>query len=142
MDSGLIDVAGTLSINGTADNPVIITSAFDDIGGDTNRDAGATFPEAGNWEGITIREGATANVTNAIIRYAGTSPSWISGCGYTCGQPGIFKNEGGTLTVTDSTLSDDFLLVRHILGTTTITNSSLLRSVDGIFCRNLCNPTK
>src|SRR5262249_45716434 len=69
-------VFGTLQVNGTAVAPVVFTSRLDDtVGGDTNNDAGASAPAAGDWARIEIDAGASATLNNVELRYGGGSSS-------------------------------------------------------------------
>ena len=76
-------VFGTISMNGTADMPVLVTSLTDDnisFAGsrlsqfyqngtqDTNNDGGLTDPQPGDWGGIRIGQG---NIDHAVVRYGG-----------------------------------------------------------------------
>lgn len=73
-------------------NPVVFTSLEDDnIGNpfDTNGNGTTTFPAAGDWEGIRIATGGTANLYGTIVRYAETG----------------IHNDGGTLIVASSTVA-------------------------------------
>jgi hypothetical protein len=72
-ENNAINVNGSLLSNGTAQNPVIITSSRDDsIGGDTNADGSTTSAAAGNWSQFRVNS-ATASLMHTEIRYAGRS---------------------------------------------------------------------
>jgi hypothetical protein len=68
-----IDVEGTLTARGTDAAPVIFTSFKDDSsGGDTNGDAAASTPTAGDWDRIYINDaGGKAVLDHVQILYAG-----------------------------------------------------------------------
>ncbi len=68
-----ITVQGNLDINGTAENPVIITSLKNDqAGGDTNGDGDNTTPAPGDWGAILISNpNSNIDIDHATIEYAG-----------------------------------------------------------------------
>jgi hypothetical protein len=70
-----------VKINGATDTPVYFTSIKDDsIGGDTNEDANATSPSAGDWGYVSIGGGAYnrgLNINYLKVRYGGSS-AWGS----------------------------------------------------------------
>ncbi|MBI4137701.1 MAG: right-handed parallel beta-helix repeat-containing protein, partial [Candidatus Sungbacteria bacterium] len=69
--SGAITVNGVLRAEGTAENPIVFTSFKDDsYGGDTNQDAEASSPQAGDWGRIKIL-GEGSLIRHAIVRYGG-----------------------------------------------------------------------
>ena len=68
-----IDVEGTLRTNGTAAEPVVFTSFYDDdYGGDMNTDGTATTPSAGNWVRIFFdTTSGGSSLTHTLVRYGG-----------------------------------------------------------------------
>jgi hypothetical protein len=65
-------VSGTLSADGSADQPIILTSSQDDVGGDTNNDGAATTGGPSQWNGILFAAESATNVINHVeVRYAG-----------------------------------------------------------------------
>ncbi len=67
-------INGTLLAQGTIDEPIIFTSLHDDsFGGDTNNNADATSPSAGQWRAIVFAESSESNsiLDHCHIRYGG-----------------------------------------------------------------------
>jgi len=123
-----LQIGGSLIVNGTPDKPVYFTSIKDDeVGGDTNGDAGATLPEPEDWNHIVIRPGGHANFTHAVIRYGGNDAWGLS-------QANIFNN--GELVITDSliTKSKDFG-IRSDSGSVSITGSEIADNEYGLYLR-------
>ncbi|MBI2438989.1 MAG: hypothetical protein HYV45_00055 [Candidatus Moranbacteria bacterium] len=87
----LIVSGGTLFLNGTEGNPVIITSFHDDVGGDTN--GSPTLPGVGNWCTIEMKSG-TVTMMNTKIRYGGCDV-----------EQGTLYNTGATLSLSSSEIS-------------------------------------
>ncbi|MCR9243711.1 MAG: hypothetical protein NXI31_01680 [bacterium] len=76
--SGLLTSAGgRIDAQGTAANPVVITSIHDDdYGGDTENDGNATSPARGDWWQVQLQQGDDSSFQNTIIRY-GDSPAAV-----------------------------------------------------------------
>jgi len=70
-----IYVAGSLQVNGNADNGVIFTSLADDaFGGDTDNNADMVLPSPGDWNGLYFYDSSRddkTTLTYARFRYAG-----------------------------------------------------------------------
>jgi NPCBM-associated, NEW3 domain of alpha-galactosidase/Periplasmic copper-binding protein (NosD) len=113
-------VNGTLQAQGTAQNPVFLTSFKDDVGGDTDNDGGASAPAAGDWSGIQVNSGGTLSLTHATVSYAGSS--------------GVYNN-GGSVTLDHSTLSADGAYgVYNAAGSASISNSNIVgHSAYGVY---------
>ena len=65
-------VDGTLDINGTAADPVVITSSRDDTrGGDTNNDGSATAPVPASWARIRMSGDSSGNTIDHLESHYG-----------------------------------------------------------------------
>jgi hypothetical protein len=66
-------VLGTLVAEGTAKQPIVLTSYKDDTAhGDTNRDGSSTRPSFGDWVGVGFAAGSPGGIGDFVeIRYAG-----------------------------------------------------------------------
>ncbi len=77
QDSGSVNgkliVNGILSAQGTAANRIIFTSVHDDSwGGDTNQNGGATWPTAGDWDGISLGNASGGSILDyTVVTYGG-----------------------------------------------------------------------
>ena len=70
-----LNAFGDLDLRGTRNSPLVLTSLKDDsVGGDTNNDANATQPKAGDWRSIVAGRhmGKTLRIEDCEIRYAGS----------------------------------------------------------------------
>lgn len=91
---------GSLSVDGTEENPVCFTSMKDDsIGGDTNGDGDSTTPLAGDWYGIRDADNGSINLTYTEIKYAGKTLGFM-------GMYGSINNYTGDLTLSNVTITD------------------------------------
>ena len=66
-------VFGTLVANGTAENPIVLTSSKDDSAhGDTNGDGSSTRPAFGDWVGVGFAASSPGGIGDFVeVRYAG-----------------------------------------------------------------------
>jgi len=87
-----MSISGTLTGNGTSLSPLLITSINDDsLGGDTNKNGGATVAVPGAWRGLLVNAGGVLDLQDATVLYTGNA-----------GFSAVHVNGSGT----DITLSD------------------------------------
>ena len=126
-------VDGTLDINGTAEAPVVFTSARDDSrGGDTNNDGDATSPAPTNWARIYLRDSSTSNSVDYLESHYG---------GFFYGANLLAENTD--LTITNSLFADSGSDGVRLLGTDAVlTDNSFFNNTDAAISMNLnSNPT-
>ncbi|PDV97132.1 DUF6531 domain-containing protein [Candidatus Chloroploca asiatica] len=135
--SGVLDVAGTLQVQGTSTNLVRFTSVADDsIGGDTNGDGNATAPTAGNWSGLYVRNTGAATVRWANIRFAGNNNWGIGAIGSSgavivqnstleLGSTSGIRADAGSLSVTNSTIRNNSIGISVSIANPTIQNNQI-----------------
>jgi Right handed beta helix region len=113
-------VSGQINLNGTAAQPIILTSYYDDAyGGDT--DGTTTAPQPGDWHKIWLQPGGSGTITYATLRYGGGDKLDCSQ--YGCTPANIVAN-GNSLTVSNSTVAESKVSAIQVLsGSTTISNS-------------------
>ena len=94
---GGLEIAGTLTAQGTAAAPITFTSANDDsVGGALPGSTGAPAP--GDWSGLVFESGASGTLDHVRVSYAGG--------GYTS-DAGIIVALGGVVSVDSSSIDDN-----------------------------------
>jgi hypothetical protein len=128
-----LNVSGRLLAEGTADAPILFTSAQDDApeaGGDTNGDGSATTAAPGQWYQIWIRDGGSS-FRYAEIRYG----AYGSGGYYAYGAVSV---AAGTTTFNRVSIHDNAYSAIKVSQTTgplaeaIVTESSLVANGNGI----------
>ena len=143
-------VLGTLEASGTVAEPVYFTSVFDHtVPGDALVDG--ENPNPGDWAGMIIKNGGTANFNHAVIRYGGyfevfmvgLDTDYISYDSILADAPGPLNyqaniyNNGGILHIINSVIESSRVSgVRHGGGETTV-NDSVFRYNSGFGVFNL-----
>jgi parallel beta-helix repeat protein/YD repeat-containing protein len=81
--TGLL-IRGGINASGSATNPIVFTSLYDDAaGGDTNGDGPMTAPSSGNWGGIYLEPTSTTSTLNQVtVAYAGFGVCDAGNCTY------------------------------------------------------------
>ncbi|MBN1667381.1 MAG: right-handed parallel beta-helix repeat-containing protein [Anaerolineales bacterium] len=95
--SGLVDVTGSLSVQGTAQEPAVFTSADDAIGQGS----------PGDWYRLYIHDGAQANLQHAQISYAGaaTGSVYAQNASLTMQAVSVTQSAGHGIYVKESQLN-------------------------------------
>jgi len=96
--SGVLNVYGSLIVQGSPLDAVYFTSLLDDsVGGDTNGDATSTSPLAKDWQGIYFYPSSLGDLDYTVVRYAE-----YGGWGY--GDFVAIENDGGVVNINHSTI--------------------------------------
>ncbi len=102
-----------------------MTSIKDDsIEGDTNNDGDSTSPAPSDWTTpITFLQGSSVSLENTIIRYGG-----FEHCYTGCTEIPMIQNNGATVVISNSTLSDcPFTAILQSAGSLIVSNTDFVR---------------
>ena len=66
-----VDDGGALLAEGTAAEPVVFTSIYDDAAGGDTDGGGASEGSPGQWESLAFFGGSTGRLSHAVVRYGG-----------------------------------------------------------------------
>jgi hypothetical protein len=122
--SGGLTIQGTLNAQGTAANPVIITSSKDDAaGGDTNGDGTKSSPAPGDWQLIEENDpAARSNFSFTELRYSGGFFSGAAGIEVDAGQA-TFNNVTVSNSKTGGIRLNSSAAVAYTLSNVTVLNA-------------------
>jgi hypothetical protein len=121
-----IEVAGSMKAVGSTGKPVIITSANDDIGGDTNGDGSDSKAEAGQWLGIRVNNDGEVDLKRTSLRYTGMDTVIEGGWR----RAALSATDTASITVSDSEISDSIGDGFNLFKEATVSVSSTL--FDGV----------
>ncbi len=124
--SGL-EVAGKLKATGATGRPVILTSANDDIAGDTNGDGSTSKGEAGQWKGIYSYNNGTVDLQRTALRYTGTR--YVIEGGWR--EAALIGDDTSSITVTDSEITGSVDGVQTFKDARIVINNSALEGLRG-----------
>ncbi|OGZ94629.1 MAG: hypothetical protein A3A28_05040 [Candidatus Sungbacteria bacterium RIFCSPLOWO2_01_FULL_47_32] len=97
MENSELAIAGSLTVSGDSENPIVFTSISDDeFGGDTNANGASTTPTLGDWRGISITGSGNSLFDGATVRFAGGRFQQYNGAG--------IKVEGAEATIKNSVI--------------------------------------
>jgi hypothetical protein len=121
-------IEGELVARGINDNKIIFTSLLDDVrGGDTNADATSSSPLAGDWQGITFESDAKGSFDNVEVYYAGYN-------GFSIGYFSGIRNNGGNILIEDTILDqNNWYGIHQIEGSLSVSNSTISNNLLGIY---------
>ncbi|MFH1047011.1 MAG: hypothetical protein V1738_01810, partial [Patescibacteria group bacterium] len=107
--NGRIEVYGDLMTSGTSQDPVVVTSLYDNFGGyDVNGDGAATSGSGGQWYSLKFFSGSTGDLNHTEIRYGGYSNSYM-----------VYNGGSSGLALDNCVLSEsDYYGLYHSSGTT------------------------
>ena len=108
--SSYFDVKGELQLNGTAEDPIIITSARDVSRLGRVLSGWAGEPEPGDWSRLEVSPGAKLNISNAQFYYGGSEfkkqGNWV----YSLKNISqVIRNIAGAVEIDHSTFYDSFI---------------------------------
>ncbi|MDD2656362.1 MAG: C39 family peptidase [Patescibacteria group bacterium] len=112
-NDSLLEVAGTLQINGTASEPVYFTSARDKTVSDWYLSGNPSRLEAaevslGDWGLIIVKPGGTMQAYYTNFFYGGHT--YRTGSCFSCWTEEVIRNEGGSVVVNNSNFDNIFVI--------------------------------
>jgi hypothetical protein len=99
---GSIDVQGSLNVQGTSTDKVYFTSLYDNSIDSGTSGSTTSTPNLGDWDALGFDSGSSSTITNAIVRYGGST----SQASYNGGNAELY-DDGGNLTLSNSQVSSD-----------------------------------
>ncbi len=138
-----IIVEGTITANATADSMITFTSAKDDNHGnpgDSNKDGTMTFPEVGDWGGITFNPGGYGILNYCRVKYAVNNIPYAPWGFQSCGTIEYLIGAGIELIDASPTISNcefkdlNYGIACHRVSDPLISNNSMVNIEFTPFC--------